>query len=88
MKTELKKELIRYFEYEGYKIYIYPKKIKDNAIEFSLCNPHNKLTRETIWIPKSAIEGKKDGIEYYGLDWLFDNNYENQQKLRKIGYCL
>lgn len=45
------------------------------------------MTREKIWIPKSAIEGKKDGNEYYGLEWLFDKP-ENQEKLEKAGYIL
>jgi hypothetical protein len=46
-----------------------------------------KLTRETLWIPKSSIENGKDGIEYYGLDWIF-SDYREQEKLEKIGYRL
>lgn len=83
--SALDKKLIRYFEYTGCRIYIYPKKKTEKAIEFYLFNPEFIKTRETIWIPKSSIQ--KDGIEYYNVDWIFDE-YENREKLEKIGYRL
>jgi len=87
MKINLKKEFIRYFEYAGYQIYIYPKREKGQAFEFYLFDSNKKITKETLWIPKSSIENGKDGREYYGLDWIF-NDYSNREKLEKIGYRL
>src|SRR3989338_1399075 len=60
MKINLKKEFIRYFEYAGYQIYIYPKREKGQAFEFYLFDSNKKITKETLWIPKSSIENIKD----------------------------
>lgn len=87
MKKGLNKDWLRHFEYAGYTIYIYPKTQTDKALEFYLLDPKDRLTKETLWIPKSAIENNKDGSEYYGLDWIFDD-YKNKEKLEKIGYRL
>lgn len=87
MKILPDKKLIRCFEYAGYKIYLYPKRIKGEAIEFYLFDINKKLTKETLWIPKSSIKRGKDGRWYYGLDWMFDD-YKKREKLEKIGYRL
>ena len=80
------KKLIRCFEYASYRIYLYPKKLTIKAVEFYLINPQNKITKETIWIPKSSMDNK-NGIEYSGIDWIF-NEYENREKIEKIKYKL
>ena len=85
MKNIIDKKLVRCFEYEGYKIFIYPKKKTEKAIEYYLLDPKGIKTKETIWIPKSSIEDQKDGIECYDIDWILDE-YENRDKLEKIGF--
>jgi len=87
MKIEINKGWIRYIEYAGYRICIYPKKITSKAVEFHLLDSKNRITRETVWIPKSSIENGKEGVEYYRLHWIFDNP-ENRDKLERIGYRL
>jgi len=87
MKIKLNRKLIRKFEYAGYYIYLYPKRFTEKAVEFYLFDTKNNLTKETLWIPKSSIESGKDGIEYYGLNWIFDDS-ENRDRLEKIGYRL
>ncbi len=87
MKMKINNKLIRRIEYAGYTIYIYPKRITEKAVEFYLFNPKKELTRETIWIPKSSIERGKDGIDIYGLNWIFDD-YKNREKVEKAGYEL
>ena len=84
-ELKLKKEFIRRIEYAGYIIYLYPKKMTEKAIEFYIFNPKRKLTKETIWIPKSSMRNKKEGIEYYGMKWLFKDD-EAREKLQRIGY--
>ena len=87
MKKQFDKKFIRYFEYAGYKIALYPKRHTDKAMEFRLFDSKGNLTNETIWIPKSTIEINKDGNEYYNLDFIF-KDYEQEEKLIKIGYWL
>jgi hypothetical protein len=86
-KNILKKQYIRRFEYAGYTICIYPKRDTEKAVEFYLFDPKMHLTKETIWIPKSSIDSGKDGIEYFGISWIFDE-YKNREKLERIGYRL
>ncbi len=87
MKIAIIKKLVRSIEYGGYHIYIYPRRQTPKAIQFYLFDRNNKLTKETIWIPKSSIEKAKLGTAYYDLDWLIED-YENKVKLVKIGYRL
>ncbi len=80
-----KKEFVRKIEYAGYVIHIYPKQVREKAVQFYLMNPKMQKTKETIWIPKSSIRNGKDGSNYYGLNWLF-SEYENKEKLYRAGY--
>lgn len=84
--TKYKPKFVFHFEYAGYHINIYPKKIKAKAIEFLLFDAKNNLTKESLWIPKRTFE-KREGNELLDTDWLFDE-YKNREKLERIGYRL
>lgn len=87
MELKLSKDLIRYIDYGACRIYLCKKGITEKAFEFHLLSPNKKMSKEKIWIAKSVLEGKRDGYEYCGLAWIFDDD-KNREKLEKVGYRL